>query len=68
MTDDTFWKVFTDTGDPMCWLMCRAADRNPPKSSEDKKRAAEQSPRPPTEGRYIDVQNDKGTRTARGPI
>lgn len=36
MTDDTFWKVFTDTGDPMCWLMCRAADRNPPKSSEDK--------------------------------
>ena len=46
MTDDTFWKAFTDTGDPMCWLMCRAADRNTPKSSEDKKRAAEQNPAP----------------------
>ncbi|HBR07371.1 MAG TPA: hypothetical protein DD735_00580 [Clostridiales bacterium] len=24
MKNDAFWKVFTDTGDPFCWLLSRA--------------------------------------------
>lgn len=24
MQDDIMWQVFTDTGDPLCWLMYRA--------------------------------------------
>ena len=24
MNDEIFWQVFTDTGDPLCWLLYRA--------------------------------------------
>lgn len=28
MSEDLFWQVFTDTGDPLCWLMHRAAEKS----------------------------------------
>ncbi len=28
MPDSLFWQVFTDTGDPLCWLMHRAAEKS----------------------------------------
>lgn len=28
MSDNLFWQVFTDTGDPLCWLMHRAAEKS----------------------------------------
>lgn len=39
MSDDLLWQVFTDTGDPMCWLMHRAEVK-----SKDKGKAAEDKP------------------------
>ncbi len=27
MHDKFFWQIFTDTGDPLCWLMHRAAEK-----------------------------------------
>ena len=27
MEKDAFWNVFRDTGDPVCWLLSRAARR-----------------------------------------
>ena len=27
MNDEFFWQVFADTGDPLCWLMHRAAEK-----------------------------------------
>ncbi len=36
MTDDTFWMMFADTGDPMSWLMYRAAEKKPEKSADDR--------------------------------
>lgn len=27
MTPDGFWELFSDTGDPFCWLMSRAEQR-----------------------------------------
>ncbi len=40
MPEDMFWQVFTDTGDPMCWLLHRAAQKS------DKKDGAEDKPSP----------------------
>lgn len=31
-----FWELFTETGDPLCWLYCRAEEK-----SEDKAKATE---------------------------
>lgn len=38
MTDDIFWQLFKDTGDPMSYLMYKASDsgKNPP--ADDTKR------------------------------
>lgn len=27
MSELDYWQVFTETGEPLCWLMCRAADK-----------------------------------------
>ena len=35
MKNDMLWKLFTETGDPVCWLYCRAAEKN----KDRKKRA-----------------------------
>lgn len=42
MKENIFWDVFRDTGEPMCWLMLRAADKPPAKKNEKKER--EQKP------------------------
>ena len=26
MSNDVFWQAFEDTGDPMCWLVYKAAE------------------------------------------
>ncbi len=39
MTNDDFWQIFTDTGDPMGWLLYRAADKKAPRASDDDNRA-----------------------------
>jgi len=42
MSEGSLWDLFKDTGDPLCWLYCRAAEKNKeiePKSSEDKPQA-----------------------------
>lgn len=43
MKDDMMWQLFTDTGDPLCWLFCRAAEKN--KDKDGKKRPGD-VPRP----------------------
>ena len=43
MSENNLWQLFTDTGDPLCWLYCRAAARydkkDNEKSTEDKPQA-----------------------------
>ena len=39
MREDMFWQAFEDTGDPMCWLVYKAAER-----SENKDGAGENAP------------------------
>jgi hypothetical protein len=29
MNGETFWQIFSDTGDPMSWLMYRASEKAP---------------------------------------
>jgi hypothetical protein len=33
MTGDPFWDTFLDTGEPMSWLLYRAAEKRPPAAS-----------------------------------
>ena len=40
MSDLDYWQVFKETGDPLCWLMYRAADK------KDRSAAAENALRP----------------------
>lgn len=61
MSDDLLWQVFTDTGDPLCWLMHRAAENQTIKMGRG------MTPDPSDEqGTY--VQNDKRANTPRGKI
>ena len=41
MKNDMLWKLFTETGDPVCWLYCRAAEKD-----KDRKKRAGGTPRP----------------------
>ena len=34
MTPDELWELFCDTGDPLCWLMCRGAESEHDGASE----------------------------------
>lgn len=35
MHEEFLWQVFTDTGDPLCWLMHRAAEKYNKDRAED---------------------------------
>jgi hypothetical protein len=46
MNDKTLWQIFTDTGDPVCWLMYRAAERKPEASGDYNRTGTEGNPAP----------------------
>lgn len=58
MNDEFFWQVFADTGDPLCWLMHRAAENIIIKTGRRMTSCPEGE-----QGTY--VQDHKGTDTQR---
>lgn len=35
MNGELLWQMFCDTGDPLCWLMCRAAENEDKEEGEN---------------------------------
>lgn len=36
MQDDLMWQLFTDTGDPLAWLMCHASEKSKCEPNDDR--------------------------------
>lgn len=45
MSTDAIWRVFAETGDPLCYLLYKSAGSRPRRNDEDRSRTGE-LPRP----------------------